>query len=73
MNKWRIYVAGMKYEVEGKGDWQTLRDMGIFGKIEQVDYFQTFATDDLWIYQVELNGKTTTAVIKRIENESRQN
>lgn len=69
MNKWRIYVAGMILEVEGAGDWHTLRKTSLFGKIEQVDYFQTADKDNLWIYQVELNGKMETAVIKRIENE----
>ena len=71
MNKWRVYVAGMVLEVEGSGDWQTLRQTGLFEKIEQVDYFQTRDTDNLWIYHVQLNGKTETAVIKRIENERR--
>lgn len=72
MNKWRIYVAGITLEVEGHGDFQTLRDTGLFGeKIEQVDYFQTFDKDNMWIYRVELNGKIETAVIKRIEQERR--
>lgn len=71
MNKWRIYVAGMVFEAEGKGDYQTLKNTGLFKSIEQVDYFQTFDKDNLWIYRVELNGKPEMAVIKRIENEDR--
>lgn len=69
MNKWRIYVAGTILEVEGAGDWHTLRKTSLFGQIEQVAYFQTIDRDNLWIYQVELNGKMETCVIKRIENE----
>lgn len=71
MNKWRIYVAGITLEIEGGGDYDTLRKTGLFGKIEQVDYFQTHKTDNLWIYRVELNGKMETAVIKRTEQEKR--
>lgn len=71
MNKWRIYVAGIVLEVNGGGDHATLRETGLFGKIEQIDYFQTFDKDNLWIYKVELNGKMETAVIKRIEQEKR--
>lgn len=70
MNKWRIYVAGITLEVEGHGDFDTLRKTGLFGKIEQVDYFQTYNTDNMWIYRVEVNGKDEIAVIKRTENES---
>lgn len=69
MNKWRIYVAGIVLEVKGGGDYATLRETGLFGEIEQIDYFQTFDKDNLWIYKVELNGKIETAVIKRIEHE----
>lgn len=71
MNKWRIYVAGITLEVDGHGDFQTLRETGLFGKIEQIDYFQTYDTDNMWIYRVELNGKMETAVIKRTEQEKR--
>lgn len=71
MDKWRIYVAGITLEVDGNGDYKTLRDTGLFGKIEQIDYFQTRDTDNMWIYRVELNGKMETAVIKRTEQEKR--
>lgn len=71
MNKWRIYVAGITLEVEGHGDFQTLSDTGLFRRIEQIDYFQTHDTDNMWIYRVELNGKMETAVIKRTEQENR--
>lgn len=71
MNKWRIYVAGITLEVDGHGGFQTLSETGLFGKIEQIDYFQTHDTDNLWIYRVELNGKIETAVIKRMEQEKR--
>ena len=64
-------MAGIALEAEGHGDFETLRSTGLFGKIEQVDYFQTFATDNMWIYKVEINGKPETAVIKRTENEHR--
>lgn len=71
MNKWRIYVAGITLETEGSGDFDTLRKTGLFGKIEQIDYFQTHDTDDMWIYRVEINGKMEIAVIKRTEQEKR--
>ena len=47
MNKWRIYVAGIILEVEGGGDFETLRRTGLFGEIEQVGYFQTYERDNL--------------------------
>lgn len=71
MNKWRIYVAGIILEVEGRGDYGTLRKTGLFKNIEQVGYFQTFDTDDMWIYEAELNGKMETVVIKRVEQEKK--
>lgn len=71
MNKWRIYVAGISIEVEGNGDYQTLKNTGLFEKIEQIDYFLTATRDDMWIYRVKLNGKFETAIIKRIEQENR--
>lgn len=68
MDEWRIYVAGITLEVKSDGgDYKTLRETGLFGKIEQIDYFQTFNKDNMWIYRVELNGKMETAVIKRTE------
>ena len=70
MNKWRIYVAGITLETEGGGDFETLRRTGLFGEIEQVGYFQTYERDNLWIYRVELNDRTETAVIKRVEGEA---
>lgn len=70
MNKWRIYVAGITLEVEGGNDFEALRKTGLFQTIKQADYFQTFDRDNMWIYRVEINGKTETAVIKRTENES---
>lgn len=69
MNKWRIYVAGLILETESHGAHEALRETGLFGKIEQIAYFQTYERDNLWIERVELNGKKEIAVIKRIENE----
>lgn len=69
MNEWRIYVAGIALNVKSNSDYEALRETGLFGRIEQIDYFQTLNTDNLWIYRVELNGKMETAVIKRTEQE----
>lgn len=71
MNKWRIYVGGITLEVDGSGDYQTLKNTGLFEEIEQIEYFQTFDTDNMWIYRVKLNGKQEIAVIKRTEKEKR--
>ena len=30
MNKWRIYVAGIAMEVQGEGDYTTLKKSGLF-------------------------------------------
>lgn len=72
MNKWRIYVSGLTLELKGGGDYEVLRKTGLFKEIEQVDYFQTYERDNLWIYSVELNGKREIAVIKRIEGEKEE-
>ena len=69
MNKWRIYVAGIAMEVQGEGDYATLKKSGLFTDIEQIDAFVTLDRDNLWIYKVMLNGRPEIAVIKRIENE----
>ncbi len=71
MNKWRIYIAGITLEVEGGGDYEALRNTGLFKEVKQIDYFQTYERDNLWIYRVEMNGKNEIAVIKRTENENR--
>ena len=70
MNKRRIYVASITLEIEGSGNFETLRKTGLFGEIEQAAYFQTYERDNLWIYRVEPNGRTETAVIKRVEGEA---
>ena len=69
MNKWRIYVAGIAMEVQGEGDYTTLKKSGLFTDIEQIDAFITLDRDNLWIYKVMLNGRPEIAVIKRTENE----
>ena len=69
MNKWRIYVAGIAMEVQGEGDYATLKKSGLFTDIEQIDAFVTSDHDNLWIYKVMLNGRPEIAVIKRTENE----
>ena len=69
MNKWRIYVAGIAMEVQGEGDYTTLKKSGLFTDIEQIDAFITLDRDNLWIYKVMLNGRPVIAVIKRTENE----
>ena len=69
MNKWRIYVAGIAMEVQGEGDYATLKKSGLLTDIEQIDAFVTLDRDNLWIYKVMLNGRPEIAVIKRIENE----
>ena len=69
MNKWRIYVAGIAMEVQGEGDYTTLKKRGLFTDIEQIDPFITVDRDNLWIYKVMLNGRPEIAVIKRTENE----
>ena len=69
MNKWRIYVAGITMEVQGEGDYATLKKSGLFTDIEQIDDFVTSDHDNLWIYKVMLNGRPEIAVIKRTENE----
>lgn len=71
MNNWRIYVAGITLEVKGNGDYQTLKETGLFEEIEQIDYYQTYNNDNMWIYRVKINNKYETAVIKRIEGENR--
>ena len=71
MNKWRIYVAGLQINVDGGGDFETLKKTGLFSKMEQVDYFRTCERDDMWIYKVEINGKPEIAVIKRTEREQK--
>ena len=69
MNKWRIYVAGIAMEGQGEGDYTTLKKSGLFTDIEQIDAFITLDRDNLWIYEVMLNGRPEIAVIKRTENE----
>ncbi|EOS52807.1 hypothetical protein C809_00428 [Lachnospiraceae bacterium MD335] len=69
MNKWRIYVAGIAMEVQGEGDYTTLKKSGLFTDIEQIDAFITLDRDNLWIYKVIINGRPEIAVIKRTENE----
>ena len=69
MNKWRIYVAGIAMEVQGEGDYTTLKKSGLFTDIKQIDAFITLDRDNLWIYKVMLNGRPEIAVIKRTENE----
>lgn len=69
MNKWRIHVAGIAMEVQGEGDYTTLKKSGLFTDIKQIDAFITLDRDNLWIYKVMLNGRPEIAVIKRTENE----
>ena len=69
MNKWRIYVAGIAMEVQGEGDYATLKKSGLFTDIVQIDAFVTLDRDNVWIYKVMLNGRPEIAVIKRTENE----
>ena len=70
MKTYEIRVNNAVVESKALNEWSAMKQLGIFKEIgDMIDYLQRKGKDGtlnaVWIYQVELNGQTTLAYVKR--------